>query len=75
MSESTAVVNGAIEENLQASDLVPLDSSDHVGTPTANFTVVYNGSTVSFVSGVPCVVDAALYAILVAASEPITWSS
>lgn len=76
MSDSNVDVNGEIVEGAQVSTLVAAEPvADHVGTPTATFTFIYQGQTLSYVNGVPCVADPNLYAQLNAANAPITWTT
>ncbi len=63
-----SVINGVVKAETTA---VYKTANPTAKTPTKNFSVHYNGHTLSFKSGIPFVPDAGLLALLVAMNAPI----
>jgi len=72
-------VNGELGENLTVASVEAVQTSGtHVGTPSAPFTFVFNGQTLTFLINTPFIANSALYTAINASSTAaglVTWSN
>ncbi len=70
---ATIAVGGTISDQATAADLEAVQQpGTHVGTPTADFTLVYRGQILSYRVGDPIIAEPLLYAAM--SGMPVTWS-
>jgi hypothetical protein len=72
----TLDLNGVITDAgttaIEIADAMP---GAHVGTATADFTLIYNATTVELRAGQDITADPALYVAINAAGAPVSWST
>ena len=72
----TLDLNGSITDAATtAIEIAAAMPGAHVGTATANFTLIFNAMTVELLAGQDVTADPALYTAINAAGAPVIWST
>lgn len=71
VADTVPVAIGSVVQNHTPAMLSTLYGAGNIRTPTKNFSIRYNGHTLSYQKNVPFVVDAALLAALTAVNAPV----
>ena len=72
VQDTVPVAIGQSITNQTPSQLATTFGAGNIRTPTKNFSLKYNGHTLSYTKNVPFVVDAPLLAALTAANAPVS---